>query len=275
VLGLGRFGQSVSLALAREGCEVLAIDRDPDLVREVSKRVTMAVEADVTSKEALEQLGVAEYTRAVVAIGDAVESSLVCALVLKENFKIPEIWAKAINAQQAKILRKIGVTEVVYPELEVGRRVAHALLGHRTEYIPTVEGLAYAALPVSRRLTGQRLADARELAEKGIIVMAVSRTRSSNVTGVGSDRWHLDCVSTAQQFLDGLMRELPGSRTTRTVSLDEPATAICDEATRLNARMIVVGNRRVQGLARMLGAVATDVARRAPCDVLVANTTAE
>ena len=114
----------------------------------------MAVEADVTSKEALEQLGVGEYTRAVVAMGDAVEASLVCALVLKENFKIPEIWAKAINAQQAKILRKIGVTEVVYPELEVGRRVAHALLGHRTEYIPTVDGLAYAALPVSRGLTG-------------------------------------------------------------------------------------------------------------------------
>jgi trk system potassium uptake protein TrkA len=175
VLGLGRFGQSVAFALTREGCEVLAIDRNPDLVREVSKRVTMAVEADVTSKEALEQLGVGEYTRAVVAMGDAVEASLVCALVLKEDFKIPEIWAKAINAQQAKILRKIGVTEVVYPELEVGRRVAHALLGHRTEYIPTVDGLAYAALPVSRRLAGQRLAEARELSEKGILVMAVSR----------------------------------------------------------------------------------------------------
>jgi trk system potassium uptake protein TrkA len=104
-----------------------------------------------------------------------VEASLVCALVLKEDFKIPEIWAKAINAQQAKILRKIGVTEVVYPELEVGRRVAHALLGHRTEYIPTVDGLAYAALPVSRQLSGRRLADAHELNEKGILVLAVSR----------------------------------------------------------------------------------------------------
>jgi trk/ktr system potassium uptake protein len=174
VLGLGRFGQSVAAALTREGCEVLAVDRDPDLVREVSKRVTMAVEADVTSKEALQQLGVGEYTRAVVAIGNAVESSLVCALVLKEDLKIPEIWAKAINAQQAKILRKIGVTEVVYPELEVGRRVAHSLLGHRTEYIPTVDGLAYAALPVARDLEGRRIADARELSEKGILVMAVS-----------------------------------------------------------------------------------------------------
>ena len=99
---------------------MLAIDRDADLVRDISPRVTLAVEADVTSSEALEQLGVGEYTRAVVAIGDDVESSLVCALVLKEDLKIPEIWAKAINAQQAKILRKIGVTEVIYPELEVG-----------------------------------------------------------------------------------------------------------------------------------------------------------
>ncbi len=175
VLGLGRFGRSVASALTREGCEVLAIDQDPDLVRQASRQVTMSVEADVTSKEALEQLGVAEYTRAVVAIGDAMEASLVCALLLKEAFGIPEIWAKAINADQAKILRKIGVTEVVYPELEVGRRVAHALLGHRTEYIPTVDGLAYAALQVSRAQEGQSLAEVTDLAEKGILVMAVSR----------------------------------------------------------------------------------------------------
>ncbi len=175
ILGLGRFGQSVAKALTREGCEVLALDRDPDLVREVGKYVTMAVETDVTSKEALAQLGVGEYTRAVVAIGDAVESSLVCALILKENFKIPEIWAKAINPHQAKILRKIGVTDVVFPELEVGRRVAHTLVGHRTEYIPTVDGLAYAGLPVSREWVGRPLGEIRALSERGILVMAVSR----------------------------------------------------------------------------------------------------
>ena len=175
VLGLGRFGQSVALALTREGCEVLAIDRNPDLVRQISKKVTMAVEADVTSKDALAQLGVGEYTRAVVAIGDAVEASLVCALVLKEDFKIPEVWAKAINAQQAKILRKIGVTDVIYPELEVGRRVAHTLLGHRTEYVPTVDGLAYAGLPVAPEMAGKRLAELSALNERGILVMAVSR----------------------------------------------------------------------------------------------------
>ena len=175
VLGLGRFGQSVAVALTREGCEVLAIDRNPELVRMVSNRVTMAVEADVTNREALAQLGVAEYRRAVVAIGDAVEASLVCALVLKEDFKIPEIWAKAINAQQAKILRKIGVTDVVYPELEVGRRVAHALLGHRTEYVPTVDGLASAGVTVADDMVGKRLADIRRLNERGILVLGIAR----------------------------------------------------------------------------------------------------
>lgn len=175
ILGMGRFGQSLALALTREGCEVLVIDRNPDVIREFSKRVTMAVEADVTSKEALQQLGVAEYQRAVVAIGDEVESSLVCALVLKEDLKIPEVWAKAINAQQAKILRKIGVTDVVFPELEVGRRVAHTLVGHRTEYVPTVDGLAYAGVPVTRDMVGRRLGDIRRLQERGILVMAVSR----------------------------------------------------------------------------------------------------
>jgi trk system potassium uptake protein TrkA len=175
VLGLGRFGQSVALALTREGCEVLAIDRDPDLVRTISSRVTMAVEADVTSKEALQQLGVGEYTRAVVAIGDAVEASLLCALVLKEDLKISEVWAKAINAQQAKILRKIGVTDVVYPELEVGRRVAHALAGHRTEYVPTMDGLAYAGVPVSGDLVGRQLGAIRRFTDRGILVMAISR----------------------------------------------------------------------------------------------------
>lgn len=175
VLGLGLFGRALCMALTREGVEVLAIDRDAEAVREVSPHVTMAVEADVTSREALGQLGVGEYTRAVVAIGSDVQSSLVCALVLKDNFHIPEIWAKAVSAQQARILRKIGITDVVFPELEVGRRLAHTLAGHRTEYVPTIDGLAYAGLPVHDHMVGRRLADLSDLNERGILVMAVSR----------------------------------------------------------------------------------------------------
>jgi nucleotide-binding universal stress UspA family protein len=105
------------------------------------------------------------------------------------------------------------------------------------------------------------------------VVMAVSNRKAVDVAVGGSDRWHLDSLTNAEQFLDALISELPAASVTRAVSLQDPATALCEEAERLEAEMIVVGNRRVQGAARLLGAVATDVARRAPCDVLITNTT--
>jgi nucleotide-binding universal stress UspA family protein len=105
------------------------------------------------------------------------------------------------------------------------------------------------------------------------LVMAASSGRSGAVNvGVGL---HVDWVSAAEQFLDALIGELPTPEITRSIVLQDPATAICGEAERLHAQMIVVGNRRVQGISRVLGAIATDVARRAPCDVLISDTSAD
>jgi len=90
---------------------------------------------------------------------------------------------------------------------------------------------------------------------------------------VGSDRFRFDPVSASERFLDDLARTLEHDRITRAVVLGDPAKSLCDEARRLSARAIVVGNRRVQGLSRVLGSVAGNVMRTAPCDVVVANTT--
>jgi nucleotide-binding universal stress UspA family protein len=98
------------------------------------------------------------------------------------------------------------------------------------------------------------------------LVMAVDR----------SDRECVECLASAERYLDGLVGELPASPITRAVSFHDPATALCEEAERLEASMIVVGNRRSShGDERLLGTVATDVARRAPCDVLIANNTSD
>ena len=105
------------------------------------------------------------------------------------------------------------------------------------------------------------------------VVMAVNRRPTVDVAVGASDHWHVDWLTSAEQYLDALIGELPASPITRAVSLKDPATALCEEACRLDADLIVVGNRRVQGAARVLGSVANDVARRAPCDVLIANTT--
>ena len=105
------------------------------------------------------------------------------------------------------------------------------------------------------------------------LVMAASRGRADGMaTETGH---HVDWLSGAEQFLNSLKGELKVSVVTSAVVPDDPATAMCAEAARLDAQMIVVGNKRVQGIARVLGAIGLDVARQATCDVLISDTSDE
>ncbi len=104
------------------------------------------------------------------------------------------------------------------------------------------------------------------------VVMCVDTRASVNVA-VGSDRFHIDWLNEADDFLRNIARQLDHDQITTTVGRGDPAKVLCEEAERLNARTIVVGNRRAQGVARVLGSVAANVTKTAPCDVLVANTT--
>lgn len=106
------------------------------------------------------------------------------------------------------------------------------------------------------------------------IVMCVDRTSPVDIA-VGGDRFHADWLTDAEQCLDAASWKLRAPSITHTVGLGDPVTMLCEEAERLGASTIVVGNRRVQGVGRVLGSVAGDVIKRAPCDVLVANTTAD
>ena len=106
------------------------------------------------------------------------------------------------------------------------------------------------------------------------IVLSMTRNTSQQVRGGGSETWHFDSVGVAEESLKALVGELRATvpDTTYAVVLADPATALCDEAVRLDASMIVVGNKRVQGAARVLGSIAGDVAKRAPCNVLIVHT---
>jgi nucleotide-binding universal stress UspA family protein len=105
------------------------------------------------------------------------------------------------------------------------------------------------------------------------IVMSMTRNTSQEVHGGGSERWHVDSIGVAEDLLKSLARELKADLpVTHAVVLSDPAAALCEEATRLDASMIVVGNKRVQGAARVLGSIAGDVAKRAPCNVYIVHT---
>jgi len=104
------------------------------------------------------------------------------------------------------------------------------------------------------------------------IVMCIERGGSVEVQ-VGTDRFRLDNLAETEQFLSDVGRRLGATAFTHSVRHGDPAKILCEEARERDARAIVVGNRRVQGMSRVLGSVAADVVKSAPCDVLIANTT--
>lgn len=130
---------------------------------------------------------------------------------------------------------------------------------------------------VDRSDTARRAAlTAAELAAKcgaNLHVLTCVERHGSVDLDVGTDHFRSDPISEARVFLEDLISDLPHDSITPTVSTEHAAKALCDEAKRIDASIIVVGNRRVQGISRVLGSIAGDVMRHAPCHVLVAHTT--
>lgn len=156
VIGLGRFGQSLALELAQTGVEVLGIDTDEDIVQDLNGRLTRVVRADATREEVLRQLGVPDFSHAVVAIGSNVEASVLASSWLL-RFEVPQIWAKAVTAPHGQILAQLGVPHVVYPEADMGRRVAHLLRGTIADYQDIGGGFAMVTANAPRSMVGRPL----------------------------------------------------------------------------------------------------------------------
>ena len=124
VIGLGRFGSSVAKELYQMGHDVLAIDPEENNVQEVLGHVTYGVKADATTEAVLKELGVSNYDVGVVAIGSDVQASILTTVLLKE-MDISYIVVRAINELHGNAVERLGADKVVYPEQEMGRRLAH------------------------------------------------------------------------------------------------------------------------------------------------------
>ena len=129
VLGLGSFGKSVARSFMELGIEVLAVDRNKMIVNEIASEVTYAVQMDVTNEDALKSIGVEKMDGVIVAIGENLEASVMATLLVKE-LGVPYVVAKAETEMQKKILEKIGADKVVFPEKEMGVRLAKNIAGN-------------------------------------------------------------------------------------------------------------------------------------------------
>ncbi|GCD20896.1 MULTISPECIES: potassium channel family protein [Cellulomonas] len=171
VIGLGRFGSAIAATLDRLGQDVLAVERDPDLVVQWAGRVPL-VEADATNPEALEQLGARDFPVAVVGVGSYIEASVLIAGNLVD-MGIPQIWAKAISAEHARILQRIGAHHVILPEADAGSRVAHLVSGKLLDYIEVEDGFTVVKMRPPKETQGFTLAQSNIRERYGVTVIGV------------------------------------------------------------------------------------------------------
>ncbi|PWR07692.1 potassium transporter [Micromonospora sicca] len=160
VIGLGRFGCHLAGSLLQLDHQVLAVDSNPARVQRWSEQLDRVVQADSTEEGALRQLGIADFERAVVAIGASVEASVLTVLALTE-LGIPQIWARATSEKHAKILGSVGAHHVIFPEAETGERVAHLIVSKMLDFIEFGDDFAIAKVRVPEGMVGRPL---RELA---------------------------------------------------------------------------------------------------------------
>lgn len=175
VIGLGRFGGSICRTLAEDGLEVLAIDTDEERVNEFSMIASHAVVGDTTDEAVVKSLGIRNFDHVIVAIGDDIQASILTTLILKE-LGVKKITVKAQNDYHEKVLRKIGADQVVHPERDMGRRIAHNMVSNNVlDYLELSDDHSIVEIVANERLAGHTLIDLDIRAKYGINIVAVKR----------------------------------------------------------------------------------------------------
>jgi trk system potassium uptake protein TrkA len=175
VIGLGRFGSAMATTLVELGQDVLGIDTDPEKVRRLSDVIPHVLELDATDERALRAAGLKDVDVAVISIGENVESSLLVVMVVKD-LGIKTVIAKAATALHGRILEKIGVSRVIFPEREMAIRVAHSIVVPNViDYIELSRDFSIVELPAPQAFIGRTARDVDLRSRYGLTLIALKR----------------------------------------------------------------------------------------------------
>lgn len=188
VIGLGRFGSSVCKELYRLGHDVLAVDQVEERVNAVAHYSTHSAISNANDENALKALGIRNFDYVIVAIGDNIQSSILCTMLLKE-MGIPNVWVKAQNDYHHKVLEKIGADRIVRPEQDMGIRVAHHLDSEKIiDYIELSDDYSIVELVATERNANQTLVEMDVRAKFGCTILAVKRGEEVNISPLPTDK---------------------------------------------------------------------------------------
>lgn len=178
VIGLGRFGSAVASTLEEMGHEVLGVDLSESIVADHAEQLSHVMAADTTRIETLRQIGAAEMGAAVVAIGNDVEASILTTAGLVD-LGVEQIWAKALSEPHSRILERIGATRVVFPERDVGVRVAHRVTGRMLDWIEVDKGFALVETVAPTEMVGHALGETGARQRYGVTIVCIKPVGSA------------------------------------------------------------------------------------------------
>ncbi len=187
VIGCGRFGSSIASTLYKLGHDVLAIDKDEEVIRGMVDSVTHAVQVDATDESSLKSLGIRNFDVAVVSIGTNIQSSILITLMIKE-LGVELVVAKAQSDLHAKVLYKSGADRVVFPERDMGVRVAHNLVSSNIlDYIELAPDYSIVEIASKEIWEGKTLLDLNFRGKYGLNVMAIKHGKEINISPRASE----------------------------------------------------------------------------------------
>ncbi|MGP7817299.1 potassium channel family protein [Niallia sp. 01092] len=182
VIGLGRFGSSVAEKLFEAGQQVMGIDIKEKRVEDAGSLVTHGVVADTTEEEALKSIGIRNFDTVIVAIGDDMQASILTVLLLKE-LGVKQVIAKAVNKKHGKVLQKTGADWIIFPERDMGERVAHQLLSPNVlNFIELSRDYHIEEIKVPSFMIGKSLSELDVRAQYNLSVIAIVRNGDIIIT---------------------------------------------------------------------------------------------
>jgi trk system potassium uptake protein TrkA len=184
VIGLGRFGESVVNEFLSYGVsEILVIDKNREKIAKMSKVVQNAAALDSTDIEALKEIGIGSIDHVIVAIGDDIESSILTTLLLIE-LKVEKVTVKVQNDYHAKVVTKLGATDIIQPEQQSGKRLAHRVLRENViDFIDLNDSHSFITLEATEKIIGSTIVNLNFRDRFHINVVAIRRDKDIIIPG--------------------------------------------------------------------------------------------
>jgi trk system potassium uptake protein len=191
VIGCGRFGSSVATTMNLLGHQVMAIDKNEDIIQNIADKVTHAAIVDVTDENALRAIGLGNFDVAIVAIGTNIRASIMATVIAKE-MGVKQVVCKATDELQAKVLYKIGADRVIFPERDMGVRVAHNLVSNNIlDHIELDPEYSIVEIVTPNEWVGSTIKELDLRAKYEVTVLAIKHGRDINVTPSPDERLRL------------------------------------------------------------------------------------